>query len=71
MKVSFDEFHLDVGITYPGKPLTRAGSLPSIEDMVDEKSCVEMSMFMVQKYCDRCLLEQHHGANVMKLHFVH
>jgi NCS2 family nucleobase:cation symporter-2 len=71
MKASFDEFHLDVGITYSGKPLTKARSLPSIEDMVDEKSCVEMSMFMVQKYCDRCFLEQHHGANVMKLHFVH
>jgi len=71
MKASFDEFHLDVSITYQGNPLTKAQVLPSIEDMVDEKSCVEMSMFMVQKYCDRCLLEQHKGANVMKLHFVH
>ncbi|MEA3333144.1 MAG: solute carrier family 23 protein [Pseudomonadota bacterium] len=71
MTARFDEFNLDIAVTYQGAPLARAQALPSIEDMVDEKKCAEMSMFMVQKYSDRCVIEEKGGSNILKLHFAH
>jgi len=71
MTARFDEFNLDVAVTYQGVPLVRAQALPSIEEMVDEKKIAEMSMFLVQKYCDGCVIEEKGGNNVLKLHFAH
>ena len=71
MTARFDEFNLDVAVTYQGAPLVRAQALPSIEDMMEEKKCAEMSMFMVQKYSDRCVIEEKGGSNILKLHFAH
>ncbi|MCD6292348.1 MAG: purine/pyrimidine permease [Deltaproteobacteria bacterium] len=71
MTARFDEFNLDVAVIYSGTPLIRAQALPSIEEMVDEKKCAEMSMFMVQKYSDQCVLEEKGGCHILKLHFAH
>ncbi|MCK5540056.1 MAG: purine/pyrimidine permease [Deltaproteobacteria bacterium] len=71
MTARFDEFNLDIAVNYQGVPLVRAQALPSIEDIVDEKKCAEMSMFMVQKYSDRCVIEEKGGSNILKLHFAH
>ena len=71
MKARFDEFNLDIVVNYQGVPLVRAKELPAIEDMLDEKKCAEMSMFMVQKYSDHCTIESKDDNNVLKLHFSH
>ncbi len=71
MKARFDEFNLDVGISYPGVSPARAESLPAIDDLTDEKSFVKMSMFMVQKYADRCVIERQGENSILRLHFDH
>jgi len=71
IKARFDEFKLDVSLSFPGTPLPRAQAMPSVEDMLEAESCAEMSMFMVQKYCDRCVVERQNESNILRLHFVH
>lgn len=71
MKARFDEFNFDITVTYQGIPLLQAQSFPSIEELEDEKSSAEMSMFLVQRYCDRLVIERKDDSNILKLHFVH
>ena len=71
MKARFDEFNLDIVVSYQGASLTKAESLPAIEDLTDEKSCAKMSMFMIQKYCDHCVIDNQNGINTLKMHFAH
>jgi NCS2 family nucleobase:cation symporter-2 len=69
MKARFDEFNLDVVLTYSGTPLTRAQAMPSIDDLLEAKSCAEMSMYMIQKYADRCVIErQEEKSTQLPLH---
>ena len=71
IKARFDEFNLDVSLIFQGVPLPRAQAMPSLDDMLKADSCAEMSMFMVQKYCDRCVIERQDESNILRLHFVH
>ena len=71
MKARFDEFNLDVVLTYAGVPLIRAQAMPAIDDLLEAKSCAEMSMFMIQKYADRCVIEHQEEKNILRLHFAH
>lgn len=71
MQARFDEFHLDVILTYAGVPLVRAQAMPAIDDLLADKSCAEMSMYMIQRYSDRCVIESAGENNILRLHFVH
>jgi len=70
--VSFDEFNLDVEITYTGMPMVIPQSRPSEEDILaSPDGLAQLSLFLIQQSADK--VESHHknGLCHIKLHYNH
>jgi xanthine permease XanP len=70
--VSFDEFNLDVEITYTGIPLTFPDSVPSEEEMLTSPvGTRKLSGFLIRKNADRVESDVKDGLCRIRLHYNH
>ena len=72
MHVGFDEFNLDVDISYPGKPIEFPDRKPSRQEMIeDDNATARLSGYMIRKYVDGLKTEQKGLQTNVKFHFIH
>ncbi len=72
MLVGFDEFNLDVDISYPGKPIEFPDRKPSRQEMIeDDDATARLSGYMIRKYVDGLKTEQKGVQTNVKFHFIH
>ena len=72
MKMRFDEFNLDVDITYQGKAIEIPEERPTKKDLVyDEHAFSKLSAFLINQYADKVKATHQNGQTEIKLHFDH
>lgn len=70
--VSFDEFNLDVEITYTGEPMVIPKSRPSEEDILESPDgLAQLSLFLIQQNTDKVESHEKNGLCHIKLHYNH
>ena len=69
---SFDEFNLDVRVSYVGAPLELPEQRPSNEEiMASEKGQRRLAGFMLRRYADRVHVSHKDGRSTILFHFDH
>ncbi|HEY3276642.1 MAG TPA: solute carrier family 23 protein [Syntrophorhabdaceae bacterium] len=72
VKAEFDEFKLDMTISYRGEPLELALSRPSKEELKREAAAsTKLSGYMIRQYTDAVRQEKRDDMNLLFLHFEH
>src|SRR5690606_3797214 len=72
IEARFDEFNLDLTVTYQGRPLVFPRSQPSAEAVIeDEDALAELSGFLVQRYADNIRVAADGSRCRVSLHFDH
>ena len=72
MMVNFDEFDLDVDISYSGAPFEFPDRKPTCQEMIeDENATTRLSGYMIRKYVDGLKTEQKGSQISVKFHFIH
>jgi xanthine permease XanP len=72
VEAHFDEFNLDVKITYRGAPLELPERRPSERDIMDtEDGLRRLAGFMLRRNADRIRTSDKDGASVLEFHFEH
>ncbi len=72
MEVSFDEFNLDVIVTYKGIPFEFPDKKPTKEDLIkDESAALKLSAFMIKRFPDSLKAEHKEDSVKLILHFNH
>lgn len=70
--VRFDEFNLDVDISYQGTPMTFPDKRPSeAELLADESGIARLSGFLMKAHADRVKSDMKNGRCHVQFHFVH
>jgi xanthine permease XanP len=68
----FDEFNLDVEVSYIGKQLEFPTRRPAIDQIRDEEEGVRLlAGYLLRQNADRIRSEQKHGRSVVHFHFDH
>ena len=69
---SFDEFNLDVRVSYSGPPLELPDKRPSNEEIVEsEQGQRRLAGFMLRRYADRVAATHRNGRSTVLFHFDH
>lgn len=72
MTASFNEFDLDVTLTWHGKPLATPDERPSLDDILEDESNVSlMAGFLIRRYADKVTHRSHGQQQRLTLHFQH
>ncbi len=72
VEAHFDEFNLDVKITYRGAPLELPDQRPSDRDIMEtESGYLRLAGFMLRRNADRVRTSVKDGASVLEFHFEH
>ncbi|MEM5786692.1 MAG: solute carrier family 23 protein [Syntrophobacteraceae bacterium] len=72
MKASFDEFNLDVDITYTGEPIAFPDTRPSPDDLLTDQTCLaNLSGFLMKTYVDDVKSSIEDGKCHIRFHFDH
>lgn len=72
MLVRFDEFNLNVDISYQGTPMTFPDKRPSeTELLADESGITKLSGFLMNAHADRVKSDVKNGKCHVQFHFVH
>jgi NCS2 family nucleobase:cation symporter-2 len=72
IEVSFDEFTLDIRVSYEGLPLELAQKRPSNEEiMASEEGERKLAGFMLQRLADRVSVSQKGDRSTIHFHFDH
>jgi xanthine permease XanP len=68
----FDEFNLDVAISYRGPPLEFPDERPSGQEIMEtEAGYRRLAGFMLRQNADRIRTSVKDGATVLEFHFIH
>lgn len=68
----FDEFNLDVDVSYIGKQMTFPRQRPSIEQIRDDdEGVLLLAGYLLRQNADRIRTEERHGRSVVHFHFDH
>lgn len=68
----FDEFNLDIEVSYIGKPLEFPTRRPAIEQIRDDEEGVRLlAGYLLRQNADRIRSEQKHGRSIVYFHFDH
>ena len=67
----FDEFRLDVEITYEGLPVELAEQMPDMEAIANGSGLPALSGYIVRQYSDRVRVKQDGDTCTVLLHFEH
>lgn len=69
---SFDEFNLDLRVSYPGAPLELPEIRPSNEEiMASEDGHRRLAGFLLRRFADRVQADHHAGQSTVLFHFDH
>jgi xanthine permease XanP len=72
VEAHFDEFNLDVKITYRGAPLELPDRRPSDRDIIEtDAGYRQLAGFMLRRNADRVRTSVKDGASVLEFHFEH
>lgn len=72
LQASFDEFSLDIRVTYSGPPLELPETRPSIEEIVaSEEGERRLAGFMLRRLADRVAASHKDGRSTVLFHFDH
>ncbi|SMC56395.1 nucleobase:cation symporter-2, NCS2 family [Desulfocicer vacuolatum DSM 3385] len=68
----FDEFNLDLKLSYHGMPLDFSADAPCIDDIVnDDESLRRLSTAIIRKTVDRMKCEEFQGKTILRIHLDH
>ena len=69
---SFDEFNLDVRVSYAGAPLELPDKRPTNEEIMEsEEGQRRLAGFMLRRYADRVAATHRSGRSTILFHFDH
>ncbi len=72
LEIGFDEFVIDVVISYKGKALEFPEQQPSHEEIVElEEGHRQLAGFLIRSYADRIRASERDDQTIMRLHFDH
>jgi NCS2 family nucleobase:cation symporter-2 len=72
VEASFDEFNLDLRVSYAGAPLELPDRRPSNEEiMASEEGQRRLAGFMLRRYADRVQATHRGGCSTLVFHFDH
>ena len=72
VEASFDEFNLDLRVSYAGPPLELPDKRPSNEEiMASEEGQRRLAGFMLRRYADRVQSRHRAGRSTILFHFDH
>jgi xanthine permease XanP len=70
--VKFDEFNLDIIISYDGRALDLSAETPDIEEILDDEAALpRLSAEIIRRTVDRMKCEQKQGKTIMHIHLDH
>jgi len=67
----FDEYHLDVELSYEGMPVELADEAPSLDAIASGKGIAALSGYIIRQYSDRVKVKQEGDTCTVFLHFEH
>jgi xanthine permease XanP len=69
---TFDEYNLDITVSYQGEPLVLSRERPDLEDLLeDEKALARLSGYLILQYADRVDVSPEGVGWRIRLHFEH
>ena len=72
LSASFDEFRLDVRVSYAGMPLDLPLQRPSAQEILDsEAGEPRLAGYMPRRFADRVCVTQKDGRSTILFHFDH
>lgn len=72
VEASFDEFNLDVRVTYEGPPLTFPKHSPSAEEIIESEDGEKLlAGYLLRSSCDRVQATTRNGRTTLLFHFDH
>jgi NCS2 family nucleobase:cation symporter-2 len=71
VEISYDEFVIDVLISYIGLPLQFPEEAPAKDDILEDDGAMRLSGFLIRRYADKITSSGRNGLNEIKLHFDH
>ena len=70
--ISYDEFDIDVALTYPGRPLELTGQLPTQDEILETEEGVQrLAAFLIMQRSDKVKVTADDGIATLALHFRH
>lgn len=70
--ISFDEFNLDMLITYDGRPLDFSAEKPSAGELLaDDAALTRLSAEIIRRTVDRMSCEEKQGKTILRFHLDH
>ena len=72
ISASFDEFNLDLGVSYEGKPIELPDERPSIEEIIDSDAGErKLAGFLLRRFADRVTARYRGNRTTIVFHFDH
>ena len=72
IQASYDEYNLNITITYRGKPLLLHSTRPSPDELLeDETALPKLSGYLIQRYANRVNVSRQGDMWQVRLHFEH
>ncbi len=72
VEISYDEFDIDVALTYPGRPLELTGQLPTQDEILETEEGVQrLAAFLIMQRSDKVKVTADDGIATLALHFRH
>jgi NCS2 family nucleobase:cation symporter-2 len=72
IKAGFDEYNLELEVSYAGKPFPAAGECPSPDELLaDADSVLRLSGMLVRQHADHVAFAVRHNKQVICLHYDH
>jgi len=69
-EISYDEFDIDVALTYMGKPLDLSGPRPSPNEIIEsEQGAARLAGFLIRQQADKVQSIGEDGTARLLLHF--
>jgi xanthine permease XanP len=72
MTARFDEFNLDVDVSYRGAPIELPAVRPDARELLsDDQAPLKLAGYMIRSMSDRAEIQSTDGSTSIRLHFVH
>ena len=72
IEISYDEFDIDVALTYPGRPLEPTGQLPTQDEILEsDEGAQRLAAFLILQRSDKVNAAANGGVATLALHFRH
>jgi NCS2 family nucleobase:cation symporter-2 len=70
--VKFNEFNLDIVLSYDGRALDLSAEAPRIEEILDDGTALpRLSAEIIRRTADRMTCEEKEGKTILRIHLDH